>query len=450
MAKLVTIGDSLTQGFQSLAISRTDLAFPSMIAERLGLNVDSFSIPDFKGAGGLPFNIEWLARKLQESLGDDIRGFEWFTSIHKIVELLDHVEDYWERGKGSQPSADTHFHNLAVWGFEVGDSYNITPALCKLRIGRAKDQWFNPPSEPRLRTATRVLNPGNIPHRDLDTQLSIAKRIKDRDGRIEHLILALGANNCLGTVVDLEIRESGDNPPGPNSGLTLWQPEAFRQEFRQFEDKASEIGADHIYIGTVPHVTIPPITRGVMKNRGRLPESRKYFDYYTRFWIRDKDFDPDSDPSLKREEAEKIDRYIDEYNAVIRITAANNGWHLVDVCRLLDDLAVRRNHGKPKRELPAPIADLSVRFFEIEPNGAIRSGGLIGLDGVHPTTCGYALIAQEFIDAIKTFEPTIRNIDFAEIRKWDTLVSSPPLTLNDIFGMLQTLEKRFHMSRWMA
>jgi hypothetical protein len=71
------------------------------------------------------------------------------------------------------------------------------------------------------------------------------------------------------------------------------------------------------------------------------------------------------------------------------------------------------------------------------------------LDGVHPTTCGYALIAQEFISVMRGFNPTVRDIDYAEVRRWDTLVSSPPLTLYDVFGMLQTLEKRFHMSRWL-
>ena len=40
-----------------------------------------------------------------------------------------------------------------------------------------------------------------------------------------------------------------------------------------------------------------------------------------------------------------IDQYIDEYNEVIKDVAASNGWHLVDICQLLDDLAVRRNYG---------------------------------------------------------------------------------------------------------
>ncbi len=146
-----------------------------------------------------------------------------------------------------------------------------------------------------------------------------------------------------------------------------------------------------------------------------------------------------------------IDQYIDEYNEVIKDVAASNGWHLVDICQLLDDLAVRRNYGEPKADLPAPIADLSVSFFEIRPDGSIKQGGLISLDGVHPTTCGYGLMAREFIKSINGAEPgACRDLDFAGLRRWDSLVSHPPRTLDDIYGMLQFLEKRFHMSRWFA
>lgn len=38
MAKLVAIGDSLTQGFQSLAITHCDQSYPAMIADCLGLS----------------------------------------------------------------------------------------------------------------------------------------------------------------------------------------------------------------------------------------------------------------------------------------------------------------------------------------------------------------------------------------------------------------------------
>lgn len=448
MAKLVAIGDSLTQGFQSLAINKTLLSYPAMIAECLGVRVPDFRLPDFLGKGGFPLNAEWLARGLVERYGDDISLFEWVLAIDTITELIDEVEDYWEAGKGALPTKDVLYHNLAVWGFEVADAYNITAGMGELAIQESKDDWFRPPSAPRLRTAYRVLNPAHLPERNQDTQLEIAKKIKAEDGEIENLIVWLGANNCLGTVTQLKIEETGDEPPGPNSAYTLWKPTAFKKEYDKLAEQIQEIGAKNVYVATIPHVTIPPITRGVMKDRGRLPASRTYFDFYTRFYILDKAFDPNKHPYLTGDQAEKIDRYIDEYNQIIRDHVTNNGWHLMDACALLDDLAVRRNHGTPKYELPDAIADLSIRLFEIESSGKIKNGGLISLDGVHPTTCGYAIVAQEFINVMRPQNPDIRDIDFEEVRFWDTLVSNPPRTLDDIFSMLRTLEKWFHISRF--
>jgi hypothetical protein len=41
-----------------------------------------------------------------------------------------------------------------------------------------------------------------------------------------------------------------------------------------------------------------------------------------------------------------------------------------------------------------------VRFFRTDARGKRTAGGLFGLDGIHPTACGYAIIAQEFIEVM--------------------------------------------------
>lgn len=447
MAKLVAIGDSLTQGFQSLAIHSSQYSYPALIAECMGLSTTEFQTPSFAGKGGLPMNVEWVTRRLEERFGANIGVFEWAFAVDAMIDLVDEVEEYWEEGIGSQPSADTLYHNLAVWGFEVGDAYAITSAMCDALIGAPRNDWLRWPSQPRLRTARKVLNPGQIEARKDDTQITIARRIRERDGEILNLIVWLGANNCLGTVVDLKIRETGDTPPGPNSPFNLWKPTAFRLEYEELARQIQTIGATNVYVATIPRLTIPPITRGIMKNRGQLPDTRIYFDFYTRFFIKDKEFDPQRDPKLTRAEAEKIDSYIDQYNLVIREVADANGWFVVDMWKVLNQLAVRRNHGMPTYPLPAAIADLSIRFYEVAPSGAVLNGGLTSLDGVHPTTCGYAIAAQEFINVMRKRNPRIQDIDFARVRRLDTLVSRPPRTLDDIFGFLETLERWFHVSR---
>jgi hypothetical protein len=59
--RLVTIGDSLTQGFQSGAVFHTDLSWPAIVAWELGW-YDQFRKPVYGGPGGLPLNIELLLR----------------------------------------------------------------------------------------------------------------------------------------------------------------------------------------------------------------------------------------------------------------------------------------------------------------------------------------------------------------------------------------------------
>jgi hypothetical protein len=76
-------------------------------------------------------------------------------------------------------------------------------------------------------------------------------------------------------------------------------------------EELQRIKARHIIVGTVPSVTIAPIARGV---RGKVRLGSRYFPYYTRPWIRDEDFDEDSDPHVTEVQARAIDSAIDAYN----------------------------------------------------------------------------------------------------------------------------------------
>src|SRR5207244_2212248 len=66
--RLVSLGDSLTHGFQSGAIFNTDLSYPALIAKELGW-YDAFRHPQYRGFGGLGFNIEYLLRELEMRYG---------------------------------------------------------------------------------------------------------------------------------------------------------------------------------------------------------------------------------------------------------------------------------------------------------------------------------------------------------------------------------------------
>jgi len=64
--RLVAIGDSLTQGFKSGVIFEPELSFPAILAWEMGIGEEDFRFAPFNGEGGLPINIEYLLRRLDE------------------------------------------------------------------------------------------------------------------------------------------------------------------------------------------------------------------------------------------------------------------------------------------------------------------------------------------------------------------------------------------------
>ncbi len=77
--RLVTIGDSLTHGFMSAAIYRTDLSWPAITAYELGLTAEEFTFPTYEwptGPGGLPLDLERLARAFEKRYGDRLDFWE--------------------------------------------------------------------------------------------------------------------------------------------------------------------------------------------------------------------------------------------------------------------------------------------------------------------------------------------------------------------------------------
>jgi hypothetical protein len=69
---LVTVADSLTQGFKSLAITDTHLSWPAIVAWELGLSAQQFTFPRYPGPAGcpgLPLNLEAVARGVDRATG---------------------------------------------------------------------------------------------------------------------------------------------------------------------------------------------------------------------------------------------------------------------------------------------------------------------------------------------------------------------------------------------
>jgi hypothetical protein len=309
-ARLVTIGDSLTQGFQHGAVRRTAWSFPAMVARALG--AEPFRTPDFtaSGLGGPLLDLELLFDRLAADCGTKIDLWDVPGALFTLQRTMSHIEDYWERGAGTRPSSTGPLHhNLGVWGFEVLDALTLSDAVCGRSSPAPHDNLIKQlPEHGMYRTARRTLNPAARAELAPLTQLGLAQRLAAEEG-IENLLVGLGANNALGTCVSLRLRPSDSADLGRlahERDCNLWRPEDFARAYRDLATQLEGISAKRVFLTTVPHVTIAPVTRGVSP-RARAAHEREleggYYEFYTRFWIWDRHFDPSRNGHLTRQQA---------------------------------------------------------------------------------------------------------------------------------------------------
>jgi hypothetical protein len=455
--RLVTVGDSLTHGVSSGAVFRTDLSWPSLVAEQSG--IDDFAVPTYGGPlDGLPVNLETLVRKLEERFGDELGLFEKAASPVVLHGLLDANEDYWERGEGRQPPrTDVRYDNVGIYGWDVRDALSYT-------AGRAADRVAKPTKDSLLAAtpehdndiaAGSILAPFGATAAQID-----AATAHGLDGGIDTLVIALGANNALDSVISKRVQWSGADfaDLDAKGAYNVWRPTHFAVEYGLLVAAVRAIAARRVVLATVPHVTIAPIAKGVNpENPGeKWKEGSRFFPYYTDPWIEEKDFRPSKHRHLTHAQARAVDSAIDQFNAAIidavrGARADGRDWYLLDLCGVLDGLAFRRyitdeaaaEHSDwEPYELPAPIADLDTRFFRSDKTGR-KQGGLFGLDGIHPTTSGYGVLAQAVLDVLAVAGVPVTNVDFAHVRTRDTLNSQPPALVEAMLHLIAPFATQF-------
>jgi lysophospholipase L1-like esterase len=462
--RLVTLGDSLTQGFQSLAVSNTHLSWPHMVAWELGW-AEHFRYPMYWGEGGMPLNIELIVRTLERRFGPKLDGaWEKARAAGEVLGLVRRISEHWKREWDRDIPLSTN-HNLAVWGWDLRDVLERTAATCSADVARCPDDYFDTAN---ARSGYRVLAGARDGARAL-TALQAARQLSE-DGRdeagngIETLVVMLGSNNSLRSVVNLRVVWSGEGFDDLNAKqrYTVWRPSHFRVELERVLSFVETIRARHVILSTVPHVTIPPISRGISRKPGKVTPGSRYFEYYTRPWISPDEFDPHQDRCITAAQARAVDSAIDQYNRelthIVRLKRrAGQDYYLFDLAGLLDRLAHRRYLNDAaalpswwqevggEYELPAELAavrpKLSSHLFQAGANGR-EQGGLFSLDHVHPTTVGYGIIAQEIMGVMQRAGVVFRHsngverpgsvqIDFTRLLRLDSLLASPPQSLNN-------------------
>lgn len=474
--KLFTIGDSISQGFMSLAAARTDLSYSSLIASKLGLQPqgNDYRYPNWE-AGGIPLNIENILRTLNKRYGSNIRGLEWVTVLQTINEVVNEAEEYYERGLGSLnqpfPGNIEYFHNVSIQGFNVADAWQVTPEVCEKGVkletnNKSSNDFLQGPDAPFYRTALKVLNPSLNEDFKEYSQISWLNRHASEGEGIENLLLWLGANNALGTVIGLKINQTcNDSNKRPHQvehlerrrmwKWNLWHPDDFRADYSELLEKVnaamqgSVAQSPKVFVGTVPLVTIAPIAKGV----GETTEITKdgiyygtYYKYYTYFPF-EEDFARTTGTHLTMQDAWHIDSCIREYNEIIKelVKKLNEQpgqrvkYYVVDIAKAFEEIAYKRNKGQPSYKFPRYFdfiyPPVNTKYYHANVNGELTQGGLVSLDGIHPTAIGHGIIASEFLEVMR--EAQVVNdtqLDWKKIFADDLLYTKPITLMQELYG----------------
>jgi hypothetical protein len=478
--RLVALGDSLTHGYQSGAVFNTQISYPAIIAQAMGWK--EFRYPAYSSPGeGLPLNVEWLARQIEGKFGDKISWIEFPGLLTFIRGKMDLVEDYWERGEGAViPQLQEIYHNLAVYGWDLRNTISRNAGICQKILDD------HPPKDDLLRqvveyhnerAALRVLDSardaqGN-PLSPVEAAAELGTQGSEETGGdgIETLIIFIGANNALGSILTFKVNWTADgyDDMDYNDRYTVWRPIHFKAELDQLVEQVKKIRARHVIFTTVPHVTIVPFARGINKDaKGqKIEPGSRYFPYYSLPWMNEENFAPKKHPHLTVQEVRAIDSAIDQYNDAIAdvVRAARTegrDWYLFECAGLLDRLASRRYIEDPKARpswwdevggqypLPSALAALNPPpnsgYFNADLNGR-KNGGLFSLDGIHPTTIGYGIVAQELINIMVKagVEFDSQQVDFERLVTIDSLISNPPRSLASIFQIIGEIDKNFNL-----
>jgi len=470
--KLFTIGDSISQGFMSGAAARTDLSYSTLLAELMG--IQDYRYPEWP-AYGLPANLEEIMRILNRRHGTNILGVEWATVLLNINKILDKSEHYYEREDGSfnKPIPGIEFyHNVSVEGFTVADAWLMDSNTCESVIkGRKQgfinriifggDDFLEGPDCPFYRIAQRVLNPsgkdGKQDYGDYSQLDWLEKHATSNEG-VENLIIWLGANNALGTVLFLNINQTpGDLENRPHhithlkrkeKGWNLWHPDDFKAEYEELLDRVDDIMRKNnaqdwnVFVATVPLVTIIPMAKGVGE---KIPvqidpndEKRLiYYKYYTYFPY-EEEFAKKTGFHFTCNDAIHIDECIRAYNMQIKALVSGKNalnyfrsgrlpYHIVDMEKALNKMAWKRNAGNPNYAFPDyfryKYPRIDTKYYHANADGKIQQGGIFSLDGIHPTAIGHGIIAEEFLKVMRN----IISIGAQPPDWWDKICESDRL-----------------------
>ena len=403
---MMAIGDSLYQGVRSLTVKRGMMQFsaPAQIAEALGIR-HRFTCPDPE----------------RPILADMEAWLRMLPSLSDVKMDLAANTDYWF-GKPKSPSGREFFENISVAAATVADLYSQSwktsddylkglPSGVKPRIKKLAWSGLELNRIVQSLNARFTLNPSGKPRYRGFTQVGlVAAR------RPKRLLINIGSNNGLWDMV-FEAKPAGKI--------------SMKKELRILAQQLNALPPDvaDIYFNSLG---VPSTVPNLMPTPDHLEWERKpgpgaYYDRYeNRFGF--------GYGTITGAQLERLDARVAEANEEARqiLRAAfddKKRLHFVDLAGLQKSRDAK--HRKRTKNNVVKLKNrktLSNVTTEANIFGGFARGGLAGLDGMHPTVVGYALMAERVLKAIAKAEPGERPkaIDFDLAFERDKLLTDMP------------------------
>ena len=397
--ELMAIGDSIYNGTRSLTTNAelAQLSVPAQVARSFGWNFQAPTYPF-----DVLFNLETLFRANAFNLG---------TLKAAVIANA-------ERWLDKTPWADADaFDNLAIAQTTIADQARFThlnhvsqiaPLLAQLR-GTAGIDFAALAALYEAINTSFVLNPSRDPQSQWadKTPLEIVAMRRPR-----RLLVNIGINDGIWTVCLEAIKTEID-------------PAAIATDMRDLGARLAELKAEdkveQIYLNLMPK---PSCVANLMPRHDpdRPPGGSGYYaEYLGRLGQLG---------GLSGGDMQAIDQEILALNHTIRDDLGalfpNGGITFVDTYALLaerDDKHFRDSK---------PIWVQNWRLNNVPLQGFSHKGGLYGLDNLHPTTVGYAALAQAVCEAIVATEAIkpVQPIDFTAAFDSDSLLNNVPALLD--------------------
>ncbi len=403
---MMAIGDSLYQGVRSLTVKRglIQLSAPAQIAEALGIR-HRFTCPD----------------PTRPILVDMEAWLRMLPSLSDVKTDLAANANYWF-GKPKSPSGREFFENVAVASATVADLYTQSwqtsddyltglPSDVKPRIKNLEWGDLELGRIVQSLNARFTLNPsGKQRYRGFTQVGLVTARLPKR------LLVNIGSNNGLWKMV------FEANPAGQVRMKEELQ--VLAQQLNALPPDVADIYFNSLGVpSTVPNLMPVPD----QEEWRRKPGAGAYYKRYeNRFGF---GYGRLTGVQLKRLDA-RVAKANEDARQILRSAFDNKKrLHFVDMAALQ-----KSRDAKHRRQTATNVVKLKNRKtlsnVTTEANfwGAFARGGLAGLDGMHPTVVGYALMAGRVLQAIAKAEPGQRPkaIDLDQAFERDKLLTDMP------------------------